>query len=187
MSNITSNIKIYTKTGDKGTTALIGGARVAKDSLQVEAYGAVDELISWIGVLRAHKTSASQAALLRRIQECLMTCAALLAAGGNIKKKLPVVSGDDVATLEKAIDAIQNNLPPLKAFVLPAAPSTSACCHVARSVCRRAERCAVSVSRQSPLNENVLTYLNRLSDFLFSLARQYSADAGMPDDYWLPE
>jgi cob(I)alamin adenosyltransferase len=180
-------MKIYTKTGDKGTTALIGGTRVSKDSPQVEAYGAVDELISWIGILRAYKISESQAALLRRIQECLMTCAALLAAGENTKKKLPVISENDITTLEKAIDAMQNNLPPLKAFVLPAAPPAAASCHVARSVCRRAERCAISVSRQSTLNENVLTYLNRLSDFLFSLARQFSADAGMSDDYWLPE
>ncbi|MDR2359026.1 MAG: cob(I)yrinic acid a,c-diamide adenosyltransferase [Prevotellaceae bacterium] len=181
------NIKIYTKTGDKGTTALIGGTRVSKDSPQVEAYGAVDELISWIGVLRAHKVSEPQAVLLRRIQECLMTCAALLAAGGNTNKKLPDIAVTDIGALEKAIDAMQNNLPPLKAFVLPAAPSTAAFCHVARSVCRRAERCAVTVAHQSTLNENVLTYLNRLSDFLFSLARQLSADAGMPDDYWLPE
>lgn len=180
-------MNIYTKTGDKGTTALIGGTRVSKDSPQVEAYGIVDELISWIGLLRAHKISKSQAVVLRRIQECLMACAALLAAGDNTKKKLPGITGADIAALEKAIDTMQNNLPPLKAFVLPAAPPTAALCHVARSVCRRAERCAVSVSHQSTLNENVLTYLNRLSDFLFSLARQFSADAGMPDDYWLPE
>ena len=182
-----SDIKIYTKTGDKGTTALIGGMRVSKDASQVEAYGAVDELISWIGVLRANKVTELQAALLRRIQECLMTCAALLAAGDNTKKKLPDIDKTDIDTLEKAIDAMQNNLPPLKAFVLPAAPAAAAFCHVARSVCRRAERCAVTVTRQSLLNENVLTYLNRLSDFLFSLARQLSATAGMPDDYWLPE
>ncbi|MDR3351276.1 MAG: cob(I)yrinic acid a,c-diamide adenosyltransferase [Prevotellaceae bacterium] len=179
--------KIYTKTGDTGTTALIGGARVPKDSPQVEAYGAVDELISWIGVLRAHKVSDTQAALLRRIQECLMTCAALLAAGDNTKKKLPGIAGNDIDILEKAIDAMQNNLPPLKAFVLPAAPPAAALCHVARSVCRRAERGAVTVARQSALPENALIYLNRLSDFLFSLARQLSADAGIADDYWLPE
>ncbi|MDR3132897.1 MAG: cob(I)yrinic acid a,c-diamide adenosyltransferase [Prevotellaceae bacterium] len=182
-----SKINIYTKTGDKGTTSLIGGTRVSKDAPQVEAYGAADELISWIGVLRAHKVSESQAALLRRIQECLMACAALLAAGDNTKKKLPGISATDIETLEKAIDAMQNNLPPLKAFILPAAPPAAAFCHVARSVCRRAERCSVTVSHQSILDENVLIYLNRLSDFLFSLARQFSADAGIPDDYWLPE
>ncbi|MDR1406118.1 MAG: cob(I)yrinic acid a,c-diamide adenosyltransferase [Prevotellaceae bacterium] len=180
-------MKIYTKTGDKGTTALIGGVRVSKDSPQVGAYGAVDELISWIGVLRACNLSESYAALLRRIQECLMTCTALLAAGDNTKKKLPVVAENDIKALEKAIDSMQSGLPPLKSFILPSAPQIAAFCHVARSVCRRAERCAVAVSYQATLNENVLVYLNRLSDFLFTLARRFSADNGTPDDYWLPE
>jgi cob(I)alamin adenosyltransferase len=180
-------MKIYTKTGDKGTTALVGGMRVAKDAPRVEAYGATDELISWIGVLRTFELAGNQAALLRRIQERLMTCAALLATDNHTHKKMPVISENDIQDLENAIDGMQRTLPPLKAFILPAAPQAAAFCHVARSVCRRAERCAVTVSHEATVNGNVLAYLNRLSDYLFTLARQLAAEAGMPDDCWLPE
>lgn len=180
-------MKIYTKTGDNGTTALVGGTRVAKNSERVEAYGTVDELISWIGVLRGYAMPVDTAKQLRAIQECLMTCAALLAADDNAHKKLPTVTGKDVHALELAIDEMQNTLPPLKTFVLPANPPAAATCHVVRSVCRRAERCAVAIPGQTEKKDNVLNYLNRLSDYLFTLSRKITADCGLPDDCWLPE
>ncbi len=179
-------MKLYTKTGDKGTTSLVGGARVAKDCPQVEAYGTVDELISWIGLLRSYTISEPQNKQLRRIQECLMTCAALLAADEHTHKKLPAVTDSDIHDLETAIDAMQANLPPLKAFVLPAGPAVAAACHVARSVCRRAERRAVKVLLEADAHAGVLHFLNRLSDYLFILSRQLVVDNGASEDYWLP-
>ena len=180
--------KIYTKTGDKGTTALVGGTRVSKDSARVETYGTVDELISWLGVIRSYQAELdeTQTANLRHIQECLMTCAALLAADENAHKKLPNISSENILLLEKAIDEMQAKLAPFRAFVLPAAPTISAMCHVARCVCRRAERCAVKVANESMLNEKVLVYLNRLSDYLFTLSRKLTTDSGTPEDCWLP-
>jgi cob(I)alamin adenosyltransferase len=169
-------MKIYTKTGDRGTTALVGGTRVSKDSIRVEAYGTVDELIAWIGVLRSDDRTAPCGPLLHRIQECLMTCAALLAADENSVKKLPAIADGDIQALETAIDEMQSRLTPLKAFVFPAAPSVAAFCHVARCVCRRAERCAVSVAQQATVNDNLLRYLNRLSDYLFTLSRQLTEE-----------
>jgi cob(I)alamin adenosyltransferase len=179
-------VKIYTKTGDNGTTALTGGTRVSKDAVRVEAYGTVDELISWIGVLRAGTLTEEQARQLRRIQECLMTCAALLSADENTHKKLPTLTEEDIQALETAIDHMQAGLPALRAFVLPAGPPAAAMCHVARSVCRRAERRAVTVAQQSAVDPRVLHYLNRLSDYLFSLSRQLTIDHKAPEDCWLP-
>lgn len=179
-------MKIYTKKGDAGETSLIGGTRTAKDAPRVEAYGTTDELISWIGLLRCDDAAAPYHPLLRRIQERLMTCAALLAADEQACKKLPVVASADIQALEAAIDDMQSRLPPLRAFVLPAAPRAAAVCHIARTVCRRAERCAVGVAREASLDENVLRYLNRLSDYLFTLSRQLTADSGVADDCWIP-
>ncbi|MDR0728998.1 MAG: cob(I)yrinic acid a,c-diamide adenosyltransferase [Prevotellaceae bacterium] len=177
-------MKVYTKKGDAGETSLVGGTRTAKDAPRVEAYGTVDELISWIGLLRCDVAAAPYTPLLRRIQECLMTCATLLAADEQAHKKLPAVASADITALETAIDDMQSGLVPLRAFVLPAAPRVAAVCHIARTVCRRAERCTVSVARQTSLDDNVLRYLNRLSDYLFTLARQLTVDSGIEDDYW---
>jgi len=179
-------MKIYTKTGDNGTTALVGGTRVTKNSERVVAYGTVDELISWIGVLRGYALPDATAKQLRTIQECLMCCAALLASDDRAQKKLPVVSDKQVKQLEQAIDEMQSVLPALSAFVLPANPPAAAACHVARSVCRRAERCAVAILGQTTKKDNVLTYLNRLSDYLFTLSRKITADCGLSDDCWQP-
>ncbi|MDR1681373.1 MAG: cob(I)yrinic acid a,c-diamide adenosyltransferase [Prevotellaceae bacterium] len=167
-------MKVYTKTGDRGETSLVGGTRTAKNAPRVEAYGTIDELISWIGLLRADVAAKPCDPLLLHIQECLMTCAALLASDGQTHKKLPVITDDDIHALETAIDDMQRRLTPLRAFILPAAPRVAAECHIARTVCRRAERCAVGVAQQSPLDSNVLRYLNRLSDYLFTLAREFA-------------
>ncbi|MDR2361974.1 MAG: cob(I)yrinic acid a,c-diamide adenosyltransferase [Prevotellaceae bacterium] len=177
-------MKVYTKKGDAGETSLVGGTRTAKNAPRVEAYGTVDELISWIGLLRCDVVAEPYTPLLRRIQECLMTCAALLAADEQAHKKLPAITSADITALETAIDGMQGRLVPLRAFVLPAAPRVAAVCHIARTICRRAERCAVGVARQASLDDNVLRYLNRLSDYLFTLARQLTADSRMDDDYW---
>jgi cob(I)alamin adenosyltransferase len=180
-------MKVYTKKGDAGETSLVGGTRTAKNTPRVEAYGTVDELISWIGLLRCDAAAEPYNPILRRIQECLMTCSALLAADEQAHKKLPAIADADIIALETAIDDMQSRLTPLRAFVLPAAPQAAAVCHIVRTVCRRAERCAVSVARQASLDDNVLRYLNRLSDYLFTLARQLTADSGMADDYWITQ
>ncbi|MDR0667832.1 MAG: cob(I)yrinic acid a,c-diamide adenosyltransferase [Prevotellaceae bacterium] len=179
-------MKIYTKKGDAGETSLVGGTRTAKNAPRVEAYGTTDELISWIGLLRSDAAAKPYHPLLRRIQECLMTCAALLAADEQAYKKLPAVSSADIHALEVAIDDMQSSLTPLRAFILPAAPQVAAVCHIARTVCRRAERCAVGVAREAPLDDHVLRYLNRLSDYLFTLSRRLAADSGAADDCWIP-
>ncbi|MDR3235958.1 MAG: cob(I)yrinic acid a,c-diamide adenosyltransferase [Prevotellaceae bacterium] len=178
-------MKIYTKTGDKGATALVGGNRVPKNDIRVEAYGTVDELISFIGVLRTQSVTKVQDAALLRIEKCLMTAAAHLANDGT-SKKLPNLTEDDIRFLETEIDAMSAALPPLHAFVLPAPPASAAWCHVARSVCRRAERAALTVKQKSGVPDEVMIYLNRLSDYLFVLSRQLTADAKSEEEYWLP-
>jgi cob(I)alamin adenosyltransferase len=178
-------MKIYTKTGDKGSTALVGGTRVSKNDPRVEAYGTVDELISFIGLLRAHTLTPAQKEALLRIEKCLMTAAAHLANDGS-SNKLPTLSQEEVHFLETEIDAMSAALPPLHAFVLPAPPAASALCHIARSVCRRAERTTLTVKQQSGVSDEVMIYLNRLSDYLFILSRQLTADAKAKEEFWIP-
>ena len=162
-------MSIYTKTGDQGATSLIGGTRVAKNHPRVEAYGTVDELNSHIGVVRAYLANETTSALLRQIQETLMTLSAHLANDGSCKT-LPDLSNDSIGLLETSIDHMQEELPPLKSFVIPGPPVASAHCHVARTVCRRAERAVVALGRDAT-SPQITIYLNRLSDFLFVLSR----------------
>ncbi len=178
-------MKIYTKTGDKGATALVGGTRVSKTDLRVEAYGTVDELISHIGLLRSYPVNAQQSADLLRIQQDLMVASALLASDGG-PKQLPEIQPEAIKALESAIDDMDTTLPALHAFLLPGPPAAAAQCHVARCVCRRAERTALKAAQQHTINENVITYLNRLSDYLFVLARQLTHTAGVDETCWLP-
>lgn len=179
-------MKIYTKGGDKGTTALFGGKRVSKAAARIEAYGTVDELNSWIGVVKDHLPESRHNILLG-IQNRLFTIGALLAAEpGKSNLKLPVMGKEDARILEDDIDGMERTLPPLRAFVLPGGDEAASFCHVARTVCRRAERCTVLLSEVEPdtVPEITLIYLNRLSDWLFVLSRWVLAQKGKPDLEW---
>jgi cob(I)alamin adenosyltransferase len=180
-------LKIYTKTGDTGDTHLFGGARVGKDDPRVAAYGDVDELNALLGVV---KTQAAEPALLRlvgELQKDLFALGAQLAdpaARVGAKRKKAAIGARHVAHLERAIDARERKLPTLRAFILPGGSTTGAFLHLARTVCRRAERAVVALSRRSAVDPTVLVYLNRLSDLLFVLARSENHRAGRPEDRW---
>ncbi|HAA00384.1 MAG TPA: cob(I)yrinic acid a,c-diamide adenosyltransferase [Flavobacteriales bacterium] len=180
-------MKIYTKTGDKGQTSLIGGTRVLKSSLRIEAYGTVDELNSWIGVLRDHDTSHTHTATLLEIQDRLFTIGAILASEpGKSKMKIPELHDTDVEFLEAGIDALNESLPEMKSFVLPGGHPSVSFCHVARCVCRRSERICVDLSQNEEVAEIVIRYLNRLSDYLFVLSRKLSQDQHAIESPWKP-
>lgn len=178
-------MKIYTKTGDEGTTALFGGKRVSKADLRIDAYGTVDELNAWMGVLRDQPVNESRAALLISIQNCLFTIGSMLAADPDNKKvKIPLLSPDDTAALEQAIDAMDAQLPPMRSFVLPGGHPSVSFAHVARTVCRRAERLVIALDESESAPEEVLRYLNRLSDYLFVLARKMTHELGAEETPW---
>lgn len=181
-------MKIYTKTGDDGTTGLFGGARVDKDDSRVEAYGTVDELLSVLGVARASHAPSAIDELLIRLQDDLFTLGAELATVSGKESKLPVrlLGPEDIARLESAIDRMEASLPPLVNFVLPGGSSTAAALHHARAVSRRAERRVLTASRSVPVRREVLVYLNRLSDLLFVAARFANHLASVPDVPWAP-
>jgi cob(I)alamin adenosyltransferase len=181
-------MKIYTKTGDDGTTGLFGGARVDKDSARVEAYGTIDELNSAIGVVRAEAPPPDVERALARIQELLFVVGSELAtvAGKEDKLPMPLVSLEHVSELESLMDQMDASLPPLTAFVLPGGTKAAAALHLARTVCRRAERRVLAASRTSPVRREVAVYLNRLSDYLFVAARRANQVAGVPDVPWAP-
>jgi cob(I)alamin adenosyltransferase len=180
-------VKLYTKTGDDGTTGLFGGARVPKASARVEAYGTVDETNAAIGMARALGPDAAIDRVLGRVQEDLFTLGAELACvpGKEDKLKLVLLSGPDIERLEHAIDAADAASPPLASFVLPGGTPVAATLHFARTVCRRAER-AVLAMADTPARHEVVVYLNRLSDLLFAMARQANALASVPDVPWHP-
>ncbi len=177
-------MKIYTKTGDTGQTGLFGGGRVSKDSLRVHAYGSVDELNAVLGVARAIGMDATLDTLLARIQDELFVLGADLATPGEAKY-IPRVDSDYVTRLEQEIDQFEAELEPLKQFILPGGTPAAAQLHLARTVCRRAERQVVSLqATEEALNSITLLYLNRLSDWLFVLARLANARAGVADVPW---
>ena len=179
-------MKIYTKTGDDGDTGLFGGARVSKASPRVEAYGTVDELNAVLGVARAAGAWRELDELLGSIQSDLFTLGAELATvpGKEASLGIPLLDDRDVARLEVAIDQSEATLPPLKNFVLPAGTPTAAALHLARTVCRRAERALVGLPQADGARSELKVYLNRLSDLLFSLARQVNQRAGVEDVPW---
>lgn len=182
-------MKIYTKTGDAGQTSLVGGERVAKCSPRVCAYGDADELISWLGILRAGALDENHSDLdneLRTIQDDLMLVSAHFAAGREIPK-LPVLDEARISFLEAAIDRMDAQLPPLTSFVIPGSPRISAECHVARTVCRRTERTAWAMESLTEADKTGIRYLNRLSDYLFTLARFLSGNPAAGEDRWIPE
>lgn len=177
-------MKIYTKTGDKGTTSLVGGERVSKSHPRVCAYGDVDELISWLGLIRCEAPESGEP--LRRIQLHLMNVSAQLAAPEDASKKLKPLDEKEIAFLESEIDRMTGEMPPQTAFIIPGSPKSSSMCHVARTVCRRAERSAVQIEVQDVQDNQAIAYINRLSDYLFTLARYLCFRAGEKDDFWLP-
>ena len=180
-------MKIYTKTGDKGETGLVGGSRVRKDDLRVDAYGEVDELNAAIGVALAHEADAALRALLILIQGDLFALGAQLAdptATIGEKKAKAAIGAAQVAHLEAAIDEREAQLPPLRAFVLPGGSPLAAQLHLARAVCRRAERAITALAASQPVEAQLIVYVNRLSDLLFVLARLANQRAGQPEQTW---
>lgn len=178
-------MKVYTKKGDKGTTQLIGGTRVPKSSLRIEAYGTVDELNSYIGLIRDQNISAESKDQLIEIQDRLFTLGSLLASDGTSKMKLPQITESDVTYLEGCIDEMDIELEPMKSFVLPGGHTTVSYCHIGRCVCRRAERIVVDLNENSPVAEIILIYLNRLSDYLFVLSRKLSKELNVNEIPWV--
>ncbi|MEL1246292.1 cob(I)yrinic acid a,c-diamide adenosyltransferase [Flavobacterium sp. DGU11] len=188
-------MKVYTKTGDKGTTALFGGTRVPKHHIRIESYGTVDELNSHIGLIRDQDINPNYKKILERVQDRLFTVGAILATppdkevlkNGKERLNIPKISEADIELLENEIDAMETELPPMTHFVLPGGHTTVSYCHIARCVCRRAERLSVHLHELEPTDTMVLTYLNRLSDYLFVLARKLSHDLKADEVKWIPE
>ncbi len=187
-------MKIYTKTGDTGTTALFGGTRVAKDHIRIESYGTVDELNSHIGLIRDQEINSHYKEILIEIQDRLFTLGAILATppekeklkNGESRLQNLGILESDIELLEKEIDTMENSLPPVTHFVLPGGHITVSHCHIARCVCRRAERLSVHLDHNEPVEKNAIKYLNRLSDYLFVLARKLSKDLKADEIKWIP-
>ncbi|WP_338733301.1 cob(I)yrinic acid a,c-diamide adenosyltransferase [Mangrovimonas cancribranchiae] len=188
-------MKVYTKTGDKGTTALFGGTRVPKHHIRIESYGTVDELNSYIGLIRDQDIAPRYKELLTQIQDRLFTLGAILATdpekatlkNGKERLNIPKISEADITLLETEMDTMNDALPPMTHFVLPGGHQTVSFCHIARCVCRRAERLATALHELEPIDTHVLMYLNRLSDYLFVLARKLTHDLNAEEIKWIPE
>jgi cob(I)alamin adenosyltransferase len=180
-------MKIYTKTGDKGLTSLIGGTRVPKYDLRIESYGTVDELNSYIGIIRDQNISTQHKSVLKEIQDRLFTIGAALASDPEKSKmKIPDLHMVDIELLEHQMDEMNDVLPELKHFILPGGDQVVSFCHISRCVCRRAERITVQLSEESFVDEKVIIYLNRLSDFLFVLARKIGHERNLEENKWIP-
>lgn len=177
-------MRIYTKAGDKGETGLIGGTRVPKDDVRVEAYGTVDELNSTLGIARAHLTDPELINLLLTIQSTLFDIGAELACPPERTQQFASLNDEDVQELEQMIDHLETELEPLRQFILPGGGIAAASLHQARSVCRRAERRTVTLSKHFPVREVMICYLNRLSDLLFVMARTINKRTGVEDSMW---
>ncbi|AFL81675.1 ATP:cob(I)alamin adenosyltransferase [Aequorivita sublithincola DSM 14238] len=188
-------MKIYTKTGDKGTTALFGGTRVPKHNIRIESYGTVDELNSYLGLIRTQNIDARSKEILVHIQDRLFTLGAILATdpakatlkSGKERLNIPKIEEEDIELLEKEMDSMNEALPEMTHFILPGGNSTVSYCHIARTVCRRAERRATLLNETEPIDEKVIKYLNRLSDYLFVLARKLSKDLNAEETQWIPK
>ncbi|MHC5201208.1 cob(I)yrinic acid a,c-diamide adenosyltransferase [Myroides sp. LJL119] len=187
-------MKVYTKTGDKGTTALFGGTRVAKNHIRIESYGTLDELNSYIGLIRDQDIDSQYKQVLIHIQDHLFIAGAILATpvdkeilkNGNKRLNIARITSEDIEFLEKQIDQMDQSLPMMTHFVLPGGHTTVSYCHIARCVCRRAERLAVELSETEEIDPRVIQYLNRLSDYLFVLARKLSFDLKAEEIKWIP-
>jgi len=179
--------KIYTKTGDKGQTSLFGGTRVPKYHVRIESYGTTDELNAYIGLVRDSITDELVRDVLKEIQDRLFTIGSILASDPSKKKlKTPDLNEEDITFLEEEIDKMDEELPPLKHFVLPGGHPTVSYCHIARCVCRRAERLVVALNEEQEVLPLILQYLNRLSDYLFVLGRFLTKEVGAEEVHWIP-
>lgn len=181
-----SRYKIYTRTGDKGQTSLIGGTRVPKFHPRIEVYGTIDELNSYIGLIRDQDIDPHFKDILLEIQDRLFTAESIVALdpGAESKVKLPELHDADITLLENEIDRMNEVLPDLTSFILPGGHPTVSYCHIARCVCRRAERHAIRLAQSQPVEEKVIMYLNRLSDYLFVLARRLGKDLNVIETTW---
>jgi len=188
-------MKIYTKTGDKGTTALFGGTRVPKHHSRIESYGTIDELNSHIGLIRDQAIDPIHKKVLMEIQDRLFTVGAILATdpekttlkNGKDRLNIPKISESDIKLLEDNMDNMNAALPPMTNFVLPGGHQTVSFCHIARTVCRRAERLASHLNDMEPFQPETLMYINRLSDYLFVLARKLSHELQAEEIKWIPK
>jgi len=188
-------MKIYTKTGDKGTTALFGGTRVPKHHIRIESYGTIDELNSWLGLIRDQEIDVHFRKILMGIQDKLFTIGAILATdpekttlkSGRERLNITKIKDVDIELLEKEMDAMNDTLPQMTHFILPGGHTTVSYCHIARTVCRRAERLASFLYENEQYDSEVLSYINRLSDYLFVLARKLSHDLKTDEIKWIPE
>ena len=188
-------MKIYTKTGDKGKTSLFGGTRVPKYHLRIESYGTVDELNSHIGLIRDQKIDKNTSQVLLKIQNELFTLGAMLATppekkilkSGKERLNINKIDIKSITLLEVEMDTMNENLPPMTNFVLPGGHTTVSFCHIARCICRRAERLVTQLNEESTIDELIIVYLNRLSDYLFVLARKLTIDNQAQEIPWIPE
>tara|TARA_R110001583_G_scaffold77623_1_gene211185 strand:- start:17747 stop:18322 length:576 start_codon:yes stop_codon:yes gene_type:complete len=188
-------MKIYTKSGDKGKTSLFGGTRVSKHHIRIEAYGTVDELNSYIGLIRDQKVDAHTAKILLIIQHELFTLGSMLATppekkvlkSGKERLNISKINNTSIETLENEIDNMNESLPEMTHFVLPGGHTTVSFCHIARCICRRAERITTQLNEESTVEPQILEYLNRLSDYLFVLARKLTFDNNAQEIKWIPE
>ena len=180
-------MKIYTKAGDKGMTSIYGGKPMSKDDIRIESYGTVDELNSWMGVLVSNSQYEDEKQLLLKVQSELFSIGSLLASTADKHANMPQVDLSDIEMLETSIDSMQSSLEPLKSFILPGGNNRCAYCHIARTVCRRAERRIVSFSATGQVPELVIVYINRLSDYLFVLSRYWSMQDNISDIPWIPK
>lgn len=177
-------MKIYTKTGDQGTTSLFGGKRVSKAHLRIDTYGTIDELNSWIGVVRDQEINTARKATLLEIQDRLFTIGSILATEPNTKVKIPALAEEDIIFLEREIDVMDAALPPMRSFVLPGGHASVSFTHVSRTVCRRAERLTIGLNESENIDPLVIKYLNRLSDYLFVLTRKMALELGVEESPW---
>jgi cob(I)alamin adenosyltransferase len=187
-------MKIYTKTGDEGTTALFGGTRVKKYNLRIDSYGTVDELNAYIGLIKDQNIKDATKDSLLKIQNELFTLGAMLATppeketlkSGKERLNIPKVNSNSIQFLENEIDTMDSELPQMTHFILPGGHQAVSFCHVARCVCRRAERLCVELNDEEAINSDILKYLNRLSDYLFVLARMLSKQLEVDEIKWIP-
>ena len=187
-------MKVYTKTGDDGTTGLIGGTRVKKHNIRIESYGTVDELNSWLGLIRDQNIDQRSKQSLCDIQKMLFTVGAILATDpeNTVSKtgdtrKIPKLTENNIEFLESEIDFMDASLPQMTHFILPGGHTSVSYCHIARTVCRRAERMCSLLYENAPFDNQILHYINRLSDYLFVLARKLSHDLQAEEIKWIPE
>jgi cob(I)alamin adenosyltransferase len=179
-------MKIYTKTGDDGTTMLFGGGRISKAQLRIETYGTTDELNAYIGLLRDHIANEAHRSFLHHIQNALFVVGANLATNPEKSKaEPPKIDENDIISIEREIDRLDEQLPPLRHFLLPGGHVTVSTCHVARCVCRRAERLCVALSETEPVAPIIIQWLNRLSDYLFVLSRSLAQELNAEEVKWI--